>query len=407
MTSQTVAVVGTLDTKSEEIGFLRATLSSLGARVRLVDVGVLGTPKLHPDVSNAEVAGAAGTTIDDLIAQGDRSHALATMGKGAGTILAELVAQDRCGSVIAIGGSGGTAIAAEAFGSLPFGFPKLLVSTQVASSGEVLAGRSDLLLASAVADLAGLNRITRRVLTNAAGAIVGAMTSPPPTNPTEAPVFATMIGLTTPGVEAARQHLEATGIEVITFHATGAGGATMESLIAPMEVRGMLDLTTIEIADEVVGGAKSAGPDRLGTATRLGLPQVIATGGVDMVRFGPMATVPERFRGRQLHAHTDMVTLMRTNPEDNDNIGRFVGRTLAQATRPVHLLVPTRGSSALAVEGGPFHDPDADSALFEALSAHTSDQVDLGWMDTDINDPGFARRAAELLLSDLEERQPT
>lgn len=406
MNPRKVAVLGTLDTKSEEIEFLEATLSALGARVWLIDAGVLGTPGIKPGVSNVEVARAAGTTLALLRTHADRATALATMGRGAGKILAQLVADQECGAVIALGGSGGTAVATEAFDALPFGFPKVLVSTQVASSAAALAGHTDLILVSAVADLAGLNRVTRRVLATAAGAVLGAMTGPLLPDPTTAPIFATMIGLTTPGVEAARRHLESAGIEVITFHATGSGGAAMENLIGPMKVRGMLDLTTVEVADEVVGGVKSAGPDRMLPAIRGRVPQVVSTGGLDMVRFGPMSSVPEKFRDRQFHAHTAMVTLMRSNPQDNDRIGRFLGEALAQAEAPVHLVVPTRGSSALAVEGGPFHDPEADAALFSALEAHVSDRVDLIWMDTHINHPEFARRVADLLLADIEESQP-
>lgn len=406
MTAPSVAVLGTLDTKQAEVGYLRDTLISMGARVLVLDAGILGETTLEADVSNERLAAAAGTQLAKLIRRKDRSGALTAMGRGAGRFLLDLIATGDCDGVVAIGGSGGTAIAVAAFSGLPFGLPKVLVSTQVASSPSLLVGHSDVVLVPTVADLAGVNRITSRVLTTAAGAVFGAIAAPEVPVSNANLVFATMIGLTTQGVEMARRAVEAAGVEVITFHATGAGGSALEHLVGPMRVKGMLDLTTIEIADEVVGGVKSAGPNRLLEAGRRGVPQVVATGGVDMVRFGPMSTVPEEFRGRVLHQHTEFVTLMRTTPEENEKIGRTIGERLTQATGPVYLIVPTSGTSALSTEGGVFHDPEADAALFESLEDSADDSVDLVWVHADVNSEKFAMRAAEILMNELD-RNPS
>ena len=256
---------------------------------------------------------------------------------------------------------------------------------------------------SSVADIAGLNRLTRRVLSNAAAAIVGAVRAPPVPGDDRRLAFATMLGLTTSGVTAARARLQEAGYEVVTFHATGEGGRTMEKLIAPMGVSAMLDLTTVEIADEVVGGMKSAGCDRLRTAGRLGVPQVVSTGGTDMVRFGPRDSVPEHFGNRVLHVHNDLVTLMRTSPEECLEIGRVIGARLAEATGPTVLMVPSRGSSGIAMEGGPFHDPAADAALVDGLRASLSgSDAEVVQLDTHINDPAFSQAAAAGLLAILE-----
>ena len=400
MKSPVVALVGTLDTKGEEYAYLRDRIREAGASALLIDAGVLGRPGVTPDITRQAVAEAAGRKIADLAAAGDRGAALGVMGEGCRAILADLVESGGCSGVLAVGGSGGTSVAVRAFSRLPFGFPKMIVSTQVASAGGALAGGSDVLLMSSVADIAGLNRLTRRVLSNAAAAIVGAVGAPPVPGGDRSLAFATMLGLTTTGVTAAGARLQESGYEVVTFHATGEGGRTMEKLIGPMGVRAMLDLTTVEIADEVVGGTKPAGDDRLRTAGRLGVPQVVSTGGTDMVRFGPRDSVPEHFDNRLFHVHNDLVTLMRTSPEECLEIGRVIGARLAEAVGPAVLIIPTRGSSAISVEGGPFHDPVADAALVDGLrESLAGSDAEVVRMDAHINDPAFSQAAATRLLT--------
>ncbi|MCA1686486.1 MAG: Tm-1-like ATP-binding domain-containing protein, partial [Planctomycetia bacterium] len=285
----------------------------------------------------------------------------------------------------------------------PFGLPKVMVSTLASGQTRPFVGGSDILMLYSVADLAGLNRLTRTVLTNAAMAMAGMVRPRRPmaqTGDDRPLVAATMFGVTTPCVDRARRGLEAAGLEVVVFHATGVGGRSMEGLVRDGRVAGLLDLTTTELADELVGGILSAGPNRLEAAVRAGTPQVVSVGALDMVNFGPIETVPDRFSNRQLHAHNPSVTLMRTTPEENATLGAWVARVLCGATAPAVVMVPLRGVSALDVHGGPFHDPDADCALFEALArglhGHPFVRVDV--RDEHINDPSFADAAVQHLL---------
>ena len=363
MTRPLIVLVGTLDTKGDEYGYLRECVERAGGRVLLIDAGVRDAPGIEPDITRDEIAEAAGCRLEDLVAAGDRARALEAMGRGAGIVVSGLVDRGECAGALCAGGSGGTAVAVATFRALPFGFPKLIVSTQVASAAGLLAGGSDVMLMSPVSDIAGLNRVTRTVLSNAAAGIVGAARSATSVATGGELVFATMLGLTTAGVTMAARRMQEAGYEVVTFHATGEGGRAMEGMLGPMETSGMLDLTTVEIADEIVGGVKSAGSDRLRGAGRLGLPQVVSTGGTDMVRFGPKDSVPERFSDRTFHSHSDIVTLMRTTPEECYRIGSTIGSRLSESTGPTALLVPVRGSSELAVQGGTFHDAEADDAL--------------------------------------------
>ena len=404
MTRPLIALVGTLDTKGAEYGYLRDSVERVGGRALLIDAGVRDEPSIGPDIPRHEVAEAAGSRLEDLQAAGNRADALATMGRGVATLLSGLVGRGECDGVMCTGGSGGTAVAVAAFSTLPFGFPKMIVSTQVPSAAGLLAGGSDVMLMSPVSDISGLNRVTRTVLSNAAAAVVGAARSSSSPAGDRQLVFATMLGLTTRGVTMAGRRVQDAGYEVVTFHATGEGGRAMEGMLAPMATSGMLDLTTVEIADEIVGGAKSAGPDRLRGAGRIGLPQVVSTGGTDMVRFGPKASVPRRFAGRTFHSHSDIVTLMRTTAEECYRIGLTIGKRLSESTGPVVLLLPARGSSELAVRGGAFDDPDADEAMRQGIEVSTADTpVDVRVLDTHVNDPAFASEAADRLLAMLGE----
>lgn len=402
MTRPLIALLGTLDTKGAEYGYLRDVLEQIGGRALLIDAGVRDEPSIGPDISRDEVAEAAGTSIRDLQAAGNRADALEAMGRGARTLLSGLVRRGECDGVLCAGGSGGTAVAVAAFSGLPFGLPKLIVSTQVPSAAGRLAGGSDVMLMSPVSDVAGLNRVTRTVLSNAAAAVVGAARSSFPPEGDRQIVFATMLGLTTKGVTIAAHRVQQAGYEVVTFHATGEGGRAMEGMLGPMATSGMLDLTTVEIADEIVGGAKSAGPGRLRGAGVLGLPQVVSTGGTDMVRFGPKASIPARFSDRAFHSHSDIVTLMRTTPEECYRIGSTIGERLSESTGSARLMVPAGGSSELAVRGGAFHDPEADDALLAGIEDSTAGTaVDVAVFDSHINDPAFAAAAADRLLTML------
>ncbi|MFI6181641.1 Tm-1-like ATP-binding domain-containing protein [Nonomuraea sp. NPDC051191] len=397
-----VLLLGTLDTKGEEYALVRDLIVRAGQDVVLMDTGVMGASALAADVPAEAVARAAGTDLDRLRSAGDRGAALAAMAAGATAVAKELHARGGLGGVLALGGSGGSSIAAAVMRALPVGLPKLLVSTMVSGDVSAYVGETDVTLMYSVVDVAGVNSISRRILANAAAAISAMAASydagAEPSGADKPLVAATMFGVTTPAVDAARARLESLGYEVLVFHATGSGGRAMEALAAGGHFAGVLDLTTTELADELVGGVLSAGPDRLTAAGNAGVPQVVSLGAVDMVNFGPMETVPDRFRSRQLLVHNPTVTLMRTTPAENAEIGRAIGERLARASGPVTLFVPRGGVSAVDVEGGPFHDPRADAACFDAvLAAVAGSPVEVVQSDQDINSAEFAVAAADRL----------
>src|SRR3954469_12255221 len=386
--SPTVVLIGTLDTKGDEYAFLRDRLQQAGLQTVLVDVGTQGPPRTEPDVPREEVAAAAGL---DLAALTDRGTAVAAMCGAAPVVVRRLFEEGRCQGVLAAGGSGGTAVATPAMRALPVGVPKLVVSTMASGDTSGYVDVSDVALMPAVTDVAGLNSISAGVLARAAAAIAGMVTMAPVDLGEARPVVAaTMFGVTTPAVTAARAELERRGYEVLVFHATGTGGRAMESLVEAGLVAGVLDLTTTELADDLVGGVLSAGPHRLEAAGRRGVPQVVSLGALDMVNFGPRDTVPERFAGRNLYVHNAAVTLLRTTPEECAELGRRVGAKLSPATGPVALFVPLRGVSAISGEGGPFSDPAADAALRAGLRETLAPSVELHEVDAHVNDPAFA-----------------
>ena len=395
----TVVLVGTLDTKGVEYDYLRSRLRERGVDVVLVDAGVMGEPLAQPDVGREEVARAAGAEVADLAASGDRGAAVETMARGAAEIVKRLRAEGRLDGILALGGSGGSAIATYAMRQLPVGVPKLMVSTVASGDTRPYVGAVDVTMMYSVVDIAGINQVSERILTNAAAAIAG-MADAQSIEIAESGrplVGATMFGVTTPCVTRARERLEELGYEVLVFHATGTGGQSMEALVRGGFIAAVLDATTTELADDLVGGVLSAGPDRLEAAGEVGIPQVVSLGALDMVNFGPMETVPERFRKRRLYVHNPTITLMRTTPEECAELGRRIARKLNAAQGPVSLFIPLRGISLIAVEGQVFHDPDADEALLAALREDLDDSVDVRELDTDINDPAFAEAMADRL----------
>jgi uncharacterized protein (UPF0261 family) len=413
----TVALVGTLDTKGPDYAFLAERLRAGGAGVIVVDAGT-GTPSgIAPDIPAEQVAAAAGTTVEALRSAGDRGAAVTAMGRGAAALVSELAAAGRVDGVLAAGGSGGSSIAAQVMAALPVGLPKLLVSTMASGDVSPYVGAKDVCVMYPVVDVAGVNRISRLVLGNAAAAMAGmalARARPPTGEPageqaggdSERPlVAASMFGVTTPAVETARSRLTGLGYEVLVFHATGAGGRALEALAEARLLAGVLDLTTTELADDLVGGVLSAGPDRLTAAGAAGLPQVIAPGALDMVNFGPRETVPERFADRLLYVHNPTVTLMRTTVKEMAELGARVGRKAAAAAGPTEVFWPDRGVSALDADGQPFFDATADAACRDALAEElrAAGQT-MRRMDTHINDPAFARAMADRLHQMIQVR---
>ena len=393
-----VVVIGTLDTKGEEVRFAADVIESEGLDVHVVDVGVLGEPAFEPDTSAREVAEATGTTLDRLREEADRGEAIEAMGEGAAAVARRLHDEGVLDGVLGLGGSGNTSIATAAMRALPVGVPKMMVSTMASGDTEPYVGARDIAMLYSVADIEGLNQLSRQVIANAALAVVGMVEGDPGVDVEEKPtVGITMFGVTTPCVQAAREHLEGAGYETIVFHATGTGGRAMESLIEEGVIDGVLDVTTTEWADELVGGVLSAGPERLDAAGEAGVPQVVSTGALDMVNFGPRDSVPAAFEGRRFHVHNPQVTLMRTTPEENAELGEIIAGKLNAATGPTALVLPLGGVSMIDAEGEDFHDPEADAALFDALREHLDGEVELIEVDAHINDEAFAETLAETL----------
>lgn len=401
---QTVAVLGTFDTKGVEHRFLADQILQRGHQALLIDVGGQGEPQIEAHVTREEVASSAGLDLATLRAQNDRGVMVEAMAKAAPVMLMKLAAEGRIQGVISLGGTGGTAIGTAAMRALPLGFPKVMVSTVAAGNVAPYLGVKDIVMFPSIVDVAGLNRFSRAVFSRAASAVC-ALAEANATMPKETEakplIVASMFGNTTECVEHARKRLEAAGYEVLVFHATGTGGRTMESLIESGLVAGVLDITTTEWADELVGGVLAAGPTRLEAAARHGIPAVVTPGCLDMVNFGPPDSVPAKHAGRTFYPHNPQVTLMRTTPAECAELGRILAEKVNLSTGAVTVLLPKRAISIISAEGKPFHDAAADTALFDAIKAHLRKDIPLIELDCAINDPAFAEACVHSLLQHL------
>jgi len=404
----TIAVLGTFDTKGTEHGFLAETIRAHGHDTLLINVGSLGAATIIPDVGAEEVAAAGGEDWRAVFAKKDRGESVALMSRAAAQYVAGLAESGRIQGIISLGGGGGTAIGTAAMRALPIGFPKVMVSTLASGNTAPYLGTKDIVMVPAIVDVAGLNRISRAIFENAAGAICGMVeaaeqrrTRPAADKPI---VVASMFGNTTDCVNEAKRIVEEAGYEVLVFHATGAGGRAMESLIESGLVAGVLDITTTEWADELVGGILGAGPTRLDAAAKFGVPAIVVPGCLDMVNFGEPQTVPSKFSGRTFYHHNPQVTLMRTNAEESAELGRIVAEKLNRSTGPVSVLLPRKAISVISAAGKAFHAPEADAALFASLKKHLRADISVIEQDVEINDPAFARACAETLLRQLPPR---
>lgn len=391
-----------MDTKGEEHAFVAGLLRQRGHQVLVIDTGTLDAPRLQPDITRAEVAAAAGVELAALTARRDRGEAVAAMSRGAPLVLARLAAEGRIDGVISLGGGGGTAIGTAAMRALPLGFPKVMVSTLASGNTAEYVGVKDIVMFPAVVDVAGINRISRQILTRAAGAICGMVESIPTPGDDRPLIVASMFGNTTDCVQAAKRIIEAAGYEVLVFHATGTGGRAMESLIESGMVAGVLDVTTTEWADELVGGILGAGPTRCEAAARHGVPAIVTPGCLDMVNFGAPATVPAQFAGRTFYQHNPQVTLMRTSPEECAELGRILAEKINLSTAPVTVLLPLKAISVISAPGQKFHDPVADRILFTALRTYLRKDIQVVELDSTINALEFAQACAARLLANIE-----
>lgn len=391
-----IAVLGTYDSKGQELAYVAGIIAARGHQPLKIDVGTLEAPVVEPDIRRDEVL-----DFSKVRDRQDRGECVGAMAQAAPPFLARLVAEGRIQGVISLGGGGGTAIATAAMRALPIGFPKLMVSTLASGNTAPYVGTRDIVMFPSIVDVAGLNRISRQLFARAAGAICGMVESEAPPAEDRPLIVASMFGNTTACVAAAREVLEAAGYEVLVFHATGTGGRTLEALVESGMVAGVFDITTTEWADELVGGILGAGRERLEAAGRAGVPAVVGPGCLDMVNFGERQTVPERFSGRLFYQHNPQVTLMRTTAAEARELGRILAEKVNAYSAPVTVVLPRRGLSVIGQAGGPFHDPEADEALLSAWKEGLEPRVQVLEMDADINDRELARRAAEALLENI------
>lgn len=397
---KTVAVLGTFDTKGKELKFIKECIEEHGLKTLCINTGVF-EPVVEPDISSAEVAAAVGADINAIVEKRDRATATEVLAKGTEKLIPQLYAEGKFDGIISIGGSGGTSLATPAMRQLPLGVPKVMVSTMASGDVSPYVGTSDIVMIPSVVDAEGLNDISKVIFSNAANAVVGMVQNRKEIESDGKPLLAaTMFGVTTPCVKAAEDYLHEQGYDVLVFHATGTGGKCMEALIDQGFIKGVLDLTTTEWCDEVVGGVLNAGPDRLTAAGKNGIPQVVSVGALDMVNFGPMDTVPAQFKDRNLYKHNPTVTLMRTTADELKSIGHEIATRLTDATGKTTLMLPLKGVSMIDVEGQPFYDAEADKVLFDTLRTELADSnVEIVELDTDINDKEFAVAAAKKLIS--------
>jgi len=400
--AKTVLMIGAFDTKGAEYAFLRRRILERGHTVLTVNTGVLGSTDLfRVDVEAGEVAKAGGGDLAALREKKDRGDAMKVMTAGARVLVASLYAEGRFDGIIGMGGTGGSTVVAAAMRALPVGVPKVCVSTAASGDTSAYVGTKDVVMVPSIVDVAGINRISRIIFSRAAGAICGMVEMELPAASDEKPVIAaTMFGNTTDCVTACAKALGAEGYEVLIFHATGAGGRTMESLVQQGLVDAVLDITTTEWADEVCGGVFSAGTDRLSAPGRGAVPHLIVPGCIDMANFGPMDTVPAKYRdaGRTFYEWNPSITLMRTSAEENRRMGQVFARKANEAKGPVAFLIPLRGVSILDGDGQPFCDREADAAIFEAIKGNVRQDIAVVEMDANINDPEFAVKAVEMML---------
>ena len=394
----TVALIGTLDTKGREYAFVKARLVEAGVTPVLIDFGVLGEPSIEPDIAAADVARAAGEDLDQLRfgreGSDTRAVALAAMERGLIAIVRRLREEGRCDGVLGMAGSGGSSAISGAMRALPLGVPKLLVSTMASGNVGGYVGTRDVCIMHSVTDIAGLNRVSRRILTNAAHAVAGMVRGATEAEVSDLPLIAiTMFGITTPGVLRLVQHLEAAGFETIVFHAVGSGGRSMEELIEEGLIDGVIDYTVSELTDHLLGGIFDAGPHRLEAAARCGIPQVVVPGAIEVLNFGPRSSVPEKYAGpeRPLVVHNPNVCAVRINADESAQLGAILASKVNAASGPTAVLLPLNGLDKYqAPPDGPFIDREVNEALFAAIKSNLRSDIPLTEMNANINDPGFA-----------------
>lgn len=400
---KTIAVIGSLDTKGNDYAFIRNEIEKRGHRALIIDTGILGEPLLEPHISSDEVAQAGGSSLEELRVIADKGKAMEVMTIGVAIVVRRLYANRKIDAAFSMGGSNGTIIGTSALRALPVGVPKVMVSTVASGDTKPYVGISDVVMIPSVLDVSGINRISARIYSNAVGAIVGMVETGIPEVESRPLITASMFGNTTTLVNRCKKIAEQKGYEMLIFHAVGTGGQTMDSINQDQFVTGVLDLTTTELADELLGGVLSAGPNRMEAAAKWGVPQIVAPGCLDMVNFWGMETVPEKYKDRLLYPWNPNITLMRTTPEENAELGKILANKVNQSKGPAAIFLPLKGISELDAEGKEFWWPEADAALFDAIRTHTREGIPVYELDCNINDDEFAKAVSEKFFEMIEE----
>ena len=403
MSGKTIVVLATLDTKGKEAQYLREQIEKMGETALVVDVGVVGQPAAKPDVTREEVAEAGGTPLAELLKHPDREVAAPVMAAGATKIVLKLAAEGKAHGIVAMGGTQGTTLATTVMRALPYGFPKVMVSTMASGNVAPWVDIKDITMMYSVTDILGLNPVMRTILANAAGAAVGmAQANVPMEAKDKHLVGVTTVGITTQGAMKAIEVLEAAGYETIVFHAVGTGGRAMEQLMEEGVITAVLDYSTIEVSNEMFSALLAGGEKRLTTAGKLGLPQVLAPGAIEVLVYNEPETVPPPFNTRTLIRHSPKITDVRLNGEEMARVGKEVARRLGHTTDKAYFLIPTAGYDSYAVKGEGFYDPEADQPFVDALKSNLPGNVEVIEVDTHIEDPAFAEQAARLLIELIE-----
>jgi len=404
---KTIAIIGSMDTKGEEYAFIKKHIEKKGLKAILIDTGVMGEPVVKPDISNKEVASAAGEDIDMLKKNNPTREKIAPiMAEGAKNIILKMLEKNKIHGIISCGGTQGTTLATYVMRALPVGFPKVMVSTMAAGNTANFIGIKDIVMIPSVADIMGLNKITRTILGEAAGAISGMvmMEIEQKTNGKQL-IAITTVGITTPGAMKAKEIFEEKGFDTIVFHAVGSGGNAMESLMKEGYIDALFDLATIEVVQQMLGGYLAASAERMTVATNLGIPQVIAPGAVSCNTFGSPDTIPERFRDRQLVRHSSLFTNVRTNAQELKELAIEQAKRVNPAKGPIEWFIPLKGFCSYSVEGGPLYNPEADKVYIDTLRAYLRKDIPVHLIEADINDPQFISQMAESLVSMIKSQK--
>lgn len=406
MSGKTIVVLATLDTKGHEAHYLREQIEQLGDKALIIDVGVVGQPATPADISREQVAEAGGTALAKLLEHPDREVAAPIMAAGATQIVVQLAAEGKVHGIVAMGGTQGTTLATKVMRALPYGFPKVMVSTMASGNVQPWVDIKDITMMFSVTDILGLNPVSRKILANAVGAVCGMAGVEVTLQQGDKPlVGVTTVGITTQGAMKAIEVLEAAGYETIVFHAIGPGGRAMEQLMKEGVIGAVLDYSTIEVSNEMYHALLAGGPERLTTAGKLGLPQVICPGALEVLVFNEPETVPQKYADRTLIRHSPQITDLRLNQAEMADVGRELARRLQFTQTEAIFMIPTAGYDSYAVAGMGFYDPEADAAFVTELKAHLPPNFQVIERDTHIEDPTFATEAAQRLIALIEKRQ--